>query len=149
MEIYMDNAATTRVYPEVVQLMNKIMEEDYGNPSSLHMKGVEAERYTVMQRDSCPHSESRREGIDFYFGRNRTNNLAIIGGALANQRAGRHLITTRVEHASVYQPMMFLEQMGFEVTWLPVNAYGLADLQALRRCHQAGYYSCVYDVCEQ
>ena len=51
MEIYMDNAATTRVYPEVVQLMNKIMEEDYGNPSSLHMKGVEAERYIRHARE--------------------------------------------------------------------------------------------------
>ena len=51
MEVYMDNAATTRAYPEVVQLMNKIMEEDYGNPSSLHMKGVEAERYIRRARE--------------------------------------------------------------------------------------------------
>ena len=59
MEVYMDNAATTRVYPEVVQLMNKIMEEDYGNPSSLHMKGVEAELvYPTRQRNTCRYFES-------------------------------------------------------------------------------------------
>ena len=133
MEIYMDNAATTRVYPEVVQLMNKIMEEDYGNPSSLHMKGVEAERYIRHAREILAGIlKVEEKELIFTSGGTESNNLAIIGGALANQRAGRHLITTRVEHASVYQPMMFLEQMGFEVTWLPVNAYGLADLQALR-----------------
>ena len=133
MEVYMDNAATTRAYPEVVQLMNKIMEEDYGNPSSLHMKGVEAERYIRRAREILAGIlKVEEKELIFTSGGTESNNLAIIGGALANQRAGKHLITTRIEHASVYQPMMFLEQMGFEVTWLPVNAYGLVDLDALR-----------------
>lgn len=114
------------------------------------MKGVEAERYIRHAREILAGIlKVEEKELIFTSGGTESNNLAIIGGALANQRAGRHLITTRVEHASVYQPMMFLEQMGFEVTWLPVNAYGLADLQALRRCHQTGYHSCVYDVCEQ
>lgn len=133
MEVYMDNAATTRAYPEVVQLMNKVMEEDYGNPSSLHMKGVEAERYIRRAREILAGIlKVEEKELIFTSGGTESNNLAIIGGALANQRAGKHLITTRIEHASVYQPMMFLEQMGFEVTWLPVNAYGLVDLDALR-----------------
>ena len=133
MEVYMDNAATTRVYDEVVQLMNTIMQQDYGNPSSLHMKGVEAERYIRHAREILARI-LKVEEKEFIFtsGGTESNNLAIIGGAFANQRQGRHLITTRVEHASVYQPMMFLEQMGFEVTWLPVDKYGLVDLEALK-----------------
>ena len=89
MEVYMDNAATTRVYPEVVQLMNKIMEEDYGNPSSLHMKGVEAERYIRRAREILAGIlKVEEKELIFTSGGTESNNLAIIGGALANQRAG-------------------------------------------------------------
>ena len=97
MEVYMYNAATTRAYPEVVQLMNKIMEEDYGNPSSLHMKGVEAERYIRRAREILAGIlKVEEKELIFTSGGTESNNLAIIGGALANQRAGKHLVTTRI-----------------------------------------------------
>lgn len=133
MGIYMDNAATTRVYDEVIELVGQVMHSDYGNPSSLHMKGVEAERYIRYARETFAKLlKVDEKELIFTSGGTESNNMALIGGAMANQRAGRHIITTRIEHASVYQPMMYLENMGFEVTWLPVDAHGIIDLEALR-----------------
>lgn len=133
MGIYMDNAATTRVYDEVIGLVGTVMHSDYGNPSSLHMKGVEAERYIRYARETFAKLlKVDEKELIFTSGGTESNNMALIGGAMANQRAGRHIITTRIEHASVYQPMMYLENMGFEVTWLPVDAHGIIDLEALR-----------------
>jgi cysteine desulfurase len=133
MEIYMDNAATTRVYDEVIDLVGKVMQSDYGNPSSLHLKGVEAEKYIRYAKETFAKllKVDTKELIFTSCG-TESNNTALIGGAMANMRAGKHIITTRIEHASVYQPMMYLENMGFEVTWLPVNKQGIVDLDALR-----------------
>lgn len=133
MGIYMDNAATTRVYDEVIELVGTVMHSDYGNPSSLHMKGVEAERYIRYARETFAKLlKVEEKELIFTSGGTESNNMALIGGAMANMRAGKHIITTRIEHASVYQPIMYLENMGFEVTWLPVDAHGIIDLEALR-----------------
>ena len=133
MEVYMDNAATTRAYPEVVQLMNKIMEEDYGNPSSLHMKGVEAERYIREAREEIAGSlKVKEKEIVFTSGGTESNNMALIGAAMAARRKGNHLITTCIEHASVYNTMSFLEEQGFRITYLPVDQDGIVSLDALR-----------------
>ena len=133
MEVYMDNAATTRAYPEVVQLMNKIMEEDYGNPSSLHMKGVEAERYIREAREEIAGSlKVKEKEIIFTSGGTESNNMALIGAAMAARRKGNHLITTCIEHASVYNTMSFLEEQGFRITYLPVDQDGIVSLDALR-----------------
>ncbi len=133
MGIYMDNAATTRVYDEVIDLVSQVMHSDYGNPSSLHMKGVEAERYIRYAKETFAKLlKVDEKELIFTSGGTESNNMALIGGTMANMRAGKHMITTRIEHASVYQPMMYLENMGFEVTWLPVNAQGIIDLDALR-----------------
>ena len=132
MGAYLDNAATTRAYDSVCEVMTRAMQTDFGNPSSLHMKGVDAEQYikTAKERIAGALKVEEKE-IVFTSGGTESNNMAIIGGALANQRAGKHLITTRIEHASVYNPMLYLESLGFEVTWLPVDGRGQVDLVAL------------------
>ena len=132
MEAYFDNSATTRCSDAAVALMQKVLLEDYGNPSSLHMKGVVAERYikTATEQIARILKVSEKE-IIFTSGGTESNNLALIGVALANKRAGRHIITTSIEHASVYNPLIFLEEQGFEVTYLPVDAQGVVSLEAL------------------
>lgn len=132
MEAYFDNSATTRCSDAAVDLMRRILLEDYGNPSSLHMKGVTAENYikTAAEQIAGILKVAEKE-IIFTSGGTESNNLALIGTALANQRAGRHIITTSIEHASVYNPLIFLEELGFEVTYLPVDGQGFLSLEAL------------------
>ena len=116
MEAYFDNSATTPVYPEVRDLVVKLMEQDYGNPSSLHQKGVDAARYVSDARDKIARLlKVQAKEIVFTSGGTESNNMALIGGALANRRAGNKIITTAVEHASVGSPLTFLEDMGFEI----------------------------------
>ena len=129
----MDNAATTRAAEPVVQLMEKVLREDYGNPSSRHRKGVEAERYvtqakkTIAKALKCLESE-----IILTSGGTESNNMALIGMAEANKRAGKHIISSCIEHASVYQPLLFLEEHGYEITFLPVDKNGLVCPETLR-----------------
>ena len=132
MEAYLDNSATTKVYDEVTDLMVEVMRIDYGNPSAMHLKGVDAENYikTAAKQVSDVLKVDSKE-ILFTSGGTESNNLAIIGTAMANRRAGNHIITTSVEHASVLQTMAFLENQGFEVTYLPVNKQGVIDLKDL------------------
>ena len=133
MEAYFDNAATTVVYPEVRELMVKLMEEDYGNPSSLHMKGVEAEKYIKEAAERIAKELKCRENeIVFTSGGTESNNLAIIGTALAHRRAGKHIITTNIEHASVSATMEFLAKEGFEITYVGVDETGAVLLDELK-----------------
>lgn len=132
MEAYFDNSATTPVYPEVRDLMVKIMEEDFGNPSSLHMKGVTAARYIKDARESLAgEMKVMPKEIVFTSGGTESNNMALIGGALANRRAGNKIITTSVEHASVGSPMDFLAGMGFDVVRIGVDSSGQIDMDQL------------------
>lgn len=132
MEAYFDNSATTRCSDAAVALMQKVLLEDYGNPSSLHMKGVVAEKYIKAATEQIARTlKVAEKEIVFTSGGTESNNLALIGVALANQRAGKHIITTAIEHASVYNPLIFLEEQGFEVTYLPVDAKGVVSLEAL------------------
>ena len=132
MECYLDNSATTRAFDDVADAVRRAMLVDYGNPSSLHKKGVEAERLVKEARRNIADSlkVDDRE-IIFTSGGTESNNLALIGTALAMQRRGKHIITSGIEHASVYNPLLFLEEMGFEVTFLPVDGHGLVDPEAL------------------
>ncbi len=133
MEIYLDNGATTRVLEEVKDEMVKVLMDDYGNPSAMHTKGVEAEKYLKNTRELIAKSLKVDAGeIYFTSGGTEGNNIAIIGTALANQRAGKHLITTKVEHASVSEAFYYLESLGFEVTYLNVDGNGLISLEKLR-----------------
>lgn len=133
MEAYFDNSATTRCSDSVVALMQQVLLADYGNPSSLHMKGVVAEKYIKTATEQIART-LKVEGKEIIFtsGGTESNNLALIGVALANQRAGKHIITTSIEHASVYNPLIFLEEQGFEVTYLPVDGKGVISLEALK-----------------
>ena len=134
MEVYMDNSATTRTFPEVAELMTKIMCEDYGNPSSLHMKGVEAEKYLRYAKETLARilKVEERELL-FTSGGTESDNMALIGCALANCRRGNHLITTQVEHPAILQTMRYLESQGYRVTYLPVDSCGRIRLEDLRR----------------
>lgn len=133
MEIYLDNSATTMVRPEVAKLMYEIMTKDYGNPSSMHIKGVQAERYLREAKDIFAGilKVSEKE-IFFTSGGTEGDNMAIIGAALAGRRRGRHIITTVIEHPAVLESCAFLEKNGFEVTYLPVNAAGQVEPDTLK-----------------
>ncbi|MDE6661930.1 MAG: cysteine desulfurase [Lachnospiraceae bacterium] len=133
MEVYLDNSATTRCFDEVTQLMTKIMCEDYGNPSSMHHKGVEAEQYLRDSRETLAKIlKVNEKEIFFTSGGTESDNIAIIGTAMANHRTGRHLITTQIEHPAVLQPMRYLEEQGFRVTYLPVDKQGRISLEDLQ-----------------
>ena len=125
MEAYLDNAATTRVFPEVRDIMLQVMEKDFGNPSSRHTKGIEAEGYvTKAVQQIAGTLKCQPKEIILTSGGTESNNMALIGTALANRRAGKHVITTRIEHASVHEPFGRLEQMGYEAQYLPVDHNG-------------------------
>ena len=134
MEVYLDYSATTRVFRDVAELMEKLMCEDYGNSSSLHRKGVQAENHIRHAKEILAGIlKVNEKEIFFTSGGTESDNLALIGCALANQRRGKHLITTQIEHPAVLQTMKYLESLGFRVTYLPVDATGRIRLEALRR----------------
>jgi len=131
--IYFDNAATTRVFPEVVKVMQDAMESSYGNPSAKHMKGMEAENLVKKAQEVIAKTlKAKPKEILFTSGGTESNNTALIGTALANQRKGKHIITTKIEHASVYEPIAWLCEQGFEITYLDVTAEGIIDLEQLK-----------------
>lgn len=133
MYAYLDNSATTKVSENVTNLMVKVMMEDYGNPSSLHMKGVEAEKYIKESKDIIAKLlKVDAKEIIYTSGGTESNNLAIIGAAMANKRAGNRIITSSIEHPSVLATMKYLEDNGFEVIYLPVDSNGVVDMEALK-----------------
>ena len=134
MEVYLDNSATTRAFPEVAELMTKIMLEDYGNPSSMHFKGVQSEQYVKQAKEQIARVlKVNEKEIIFTSGGTEADNLALIGAAMANRRGGTHLITTRIEHPAVLKTMEHLEQQGFRVTYLPVDKEGRVRLEDLQK----------------
>lgn len=129
----MDNSASTRCSERAKNIMVKALMEDYGNPSSLHNKGKEAEDYIRAAREKIAKTlKIEEKEIVFTSCGTESNNMALIGGALANKRQGMHLITTAIEHASVNAPMAYLDELGFEVTYLSVDKDGLISLDELR-----------------
>ena len=132
MEAYFDNSATTRVLDSVKDIVVKTMTEDYGNPAAKHRKGMEAEQYIREARKIIADSMKVQEKeILFTSGGSESNNMALIGTAWANQRVGKHIISTAIEHPSVYNPLGVLEELGFEVTILPVDHDGHISLKEL------------------
>lgn len=134
MEAYLDNSATTMAYPEVGELVYKVMCRDYGNPSSMHRKGVDAEHYVKGAKESLAKlMKVNVKEIFFTSGGTESDNLALIGCARANRRAGNHLITTSIEHPAILNTMRYLEEEeGFRVTYLPVDCCGRVKLDALK-----------------
>ena len=132
MEAYFDNSATTKVLDSVKDIVVKTMTEDYGNPAAKHRKGMEAEQYIREARKIIADSMKVQEKeILFTSGGSESNNMALIGTAWANQRTGKHIISTAIEHPSVYNPLGVLEELGFEVTILPVDHDGHISLKEL------------------
>lgn len=147
MQAYLDNSATTRCMECVTEKMVKVMREDYGNPSSLHTRGVEAEKYVKEAKEFfAGNLKVNEKEIYFTSGGTESNNLAVIGTAMANQRAGKHLITSSIEHASVSNTMKYLEEQGFRVTYLPVDPDGIISLKALEEalCEETILVSVMY-----
>ncbi len=133
MESYLDNSSTTKPSQGVLDIMMQTLTTDYGNPSAMHMKGVDAEGYVRTAREQIAATlKCKPQEIIFTSGGTESNNMAIIGAALANRRSGHHIITTSIEHPSVGNVMKFLEGEGFEVTYLPTDTNGVIDMDALR-----------------
>lgn len=132
MEVYLDNAATTRLCNEAFETIQKTMLDDFGNPSSLHIKGVKAADYVkeakqlISKELKCLDKE-----IIFTSGGTESNNMALIGAALANKRRGKHIVSTSYEHPSVYNTLFFLEQQGFEVSFVGVDHNGQVSAEEL------------------
>ena len=133
MEAYLDNSATTPCSKRACDRMVELLMQDYGNPSSLHTKGMEAEKYITEARKKIAKTlKVNDKEIVFTSGGTESNNLALIGAAMANQRRGKHIITTSIEHASVLATVQYLEEQGFAITYLPVDKDGMISLDALK-----------------
>ncbi|EOT25466.1 hypothetical protein C805_02095 [Eubacterium sp. 14-2] len=134
MGAYFDNAATTRCSDGAKARIIQALSEDYGNPSSLHTKGMEGENQIRKAREQiCRTLKCKESELIFTSGGTESNNLAILGAAMANRRRGMHLITTEVEHPAVSAPMKFLEEQGFTVTRLKVDRDGLISPEELEQ----------------
>jgi cysteine desulfurase len=133
--VYLDNSATTRPFDEVVDYMDDINRNTYGNPSSLHNMGIEAEKLVKKARDAVAGSmfvEARE--VYFTSGGTESNNLAIRGFLKANPRKGKHIITTKIEHPSVLEVYKYLADQGYEADFLEVDKNGIVDLEMLEKC---------------
>jgi len=135
--MYFDHAATTPVHPRVVEAMTPYMTQVFGNPSSVHGVGREARKALEQARDQiAAFMDADPQSLIFTSGGTEADNMAIIGGAMAQRERGRHIITSQIEHHAVLHACEYLEQAGFDVTYLPVDETGtvrLADLeQAVR-----------------
>ncbi len=134
MEVYLDNSATTRAYEQVGDVVRKVMCEDFGNPSSMHYRGVDAEKYIKEAKETLAKlMKVQPKEIFFTSGGTEGDNLALIGASRANKRAGNHLITSSIEHPAILNTMRYLEEEeGFRVTYLPVDSYGRIKLKVLK-----------------
>lgn len=132
MECYMDNSATTKCFPEVVEAVCNEMTEAFGNPSSMHLKGLEAEKKIKKATETIAATlKCKDKEIVYTSGGTEADNMALIGIARAYKRNGMHLITTKIEHAAILQTMSFLKEEGYEVTYLNVSEEGIVDLSEL------------------
>lgn len=132
--IYLDNSATTRVRPEVVEAMSPYFDEFYANPSSLHQKGREVRLAIEKAREQIAGLlGADPKEIIFTSGGTEADNLAIFGTAYANRSTGNHIITSQIEHRAVLNSCHQLEKEGFEVTYLPVDSTGVVIVKELAK----------------
>jgi cysteine desulfurase len=131
--IYLDHAATSPMHPKVIEKMMTVMNNTFGNPSSIHSFGREARNYIDLARETLAHSIGAKENeIIFTSGGTEADNMALFGVAESYQAKGKHIITTQIEHHAVLNACKRLEKIGFEVTYLPVDETGLISLDGLR-----------------
>lgn len=128
----MDNSATTRCFDEVIAAVNEEMKNTYGNPSSLHMQGVKAEKLIKETLGIIASTlKSDEKEIIFTSGGTESDNMALIGVARAYKRSGKHIITSGIEHEAILETCEFLEEEGYEITYLPTDNSGVVDLKVL------------------
>lgn len=133
-EIYFDNAATTKPFEQVIQVIVKCLTEDYGNPSSLHKKGVQAENLLKESRKAVAEAlKANPSEILFTSGGTESNNTAIRGIARSYSNRGKHIISTKAEHPSVHMTLEDLKKDGFEVTYVDVDRYGMVNMERLEQ----------------
>lgn len=133
MKIYMDNSATTYVCPEAVKIMTEVMENSYGNPSSLHSMGLESEKLLSSAKKIIANSIGKKEStVYFTSGGTESDNTAIIGGAIRNSHGRKTVITSEVEHPAVLESMKYLKSLGFEIKYVKVDREGIIDLDHLK-----------------
>lgn len=132
--IYFDHNATTPLHPEIAKYMASLVEEYWGNPSTVYSIGRDARRLMDEARERIARIIGcLKEEVIFTSGGTESNNLAIIGVARANRKKGNHIITTQIEHPSVLKACKALQKEGFEITYLPVDEYGVVRLEELER----------------
>ncbi len=132
--IYFDNSATTKPYQEVLESYLTVSSDYFGNPSSLHGIGAQAENLLTKARTQIANLlDVKASEIFFTSGGTESNNMAIKGVAMKHRTRGRHLITTAIEHPSVAKAMKQLEQLGFDVTYLPVNRQGIVSVSDVEK----------------
>lgn len=132
MEAYLDNSATTKCFDEVKDIVVKTMTEDYGNPSAMHLKGVEAEKYVKEAAAAIAKTlKVQEKEIFFTSGGTESDNWALVGTALANCRQGKHIITTSFEHPAVSAPLDWLKGQGYDLTVIPVDEKGNLSMEEL------------------
>lgn len=131
-KVYLDHAGTTPLHPEVYSLMCEFMKNTFGNPSSIHSFGREAKKWVDEARQQVADLIGSEAGeIIFTGGGTEADNLAIIGAAAARHKKGNHIIASSIEHPAVLNTCKHLAKIGFEVTFLPVDQYGLVDQEEL------------------
>ncbi len=132
MQAYLDNSATTRCFDSVRETMSDIMNHTFGNPSSMHMVGIEAENQVKKAKKIIADTlKVTEQEIFFTSGGTESDNLALIGCAMANKRAGMHLITSRIEHPAILETMQYLSDQGFRITYLDTDQHGRVRLDQL------------------
>ncbi len=133
MEVYFDNAATTKCSEKAVEAMKKVFLEDYGNPSSMYHRGLVAENHVRQSAEKiAKFIKADSKEIVFTSGGTESDNSAIIGAAKANLRRGKHIITTAIEHPAVLETCKVLEKEGYEVNYLPVDQEGVVKMEQLK-----------------
>ncbi len=143
--VYLDNSATTRVYKESAELAADVMYNSYGNPSSLHRKGIEAEKLIKKAKEQIAETlKVLPNDIYFTSGGTEADNLAIIGGAALSR--GKHIISTKIEHPAVLNTLQYMEKRGYAVELVPVLKNGGVDLEKLGRLirKDTALVSCMY-----
>lgn len=131
-EVYLDNNATTRPAPEVLEVMQQYLTRHYGNPSSLHSKGIDATRALKQNRQLIAEKMGVKPStVIFTSGGTETNNLVLRGAAATNKKRGRHIVSTAVEHVSILETLHQLEEEGFHVTYVPPRKDGVVAAEAV------------------
>lgn len=133
--VYLDHASATPVDHRVLSFARRYLEKDFGNPSTLHSTGLEAKRALEEARAKVASliGAEKPDTVIFTSGATESNNLAIRGTALRNRSKGNRVVTTAIEHISVLNPMKELQKQGFALSVLPVDRFGIVDLEALKK----------------